>query len=260
MTHVYTVGQPPFYRDPGSRKLGEIPPRTLLEAADVPTQAAHSKTWRRVCYRDTWGWVQALYVEGYQYPFAQNVVLIEQATADKYDVAQNWTRPNGRTAFNACGPLAVAFCAGVSLGNAMDVTQVKQPPLWRRVFLNDSTTGVPTLHDMLLYLKKGYRNPIRYLQVALRDAEMPYTARVTPERMARLCFENYLITAVKVSPDGYLAKTGIPHWVVVTHVMPYGIDNGAVSLYNPMTNAEESYSWRELKASMGSPNGLVVAK
>jgi hypothetical protein len=57
---------------------------------------------------------------------------------------------------------------------------------------------------------------------------------------------------VNIDSTGYLVGSGIRHWEVLESIEIIDDNHAIIKLYNPYTNNEESYSWREFMTSTGA--------
>ena len=57
---------------------------------------------------------------------------------------------------------------------------------------------------------------------------------------------------------GALNGGGVGHWVTVREVVVERMDMGWVRVYNPYSNSEEIYSWREFLLTTRAPYGVIV--
>lgn len=251
----WTIGQFPLYaKSGGVGRLLDVPPGVMVEPARIEVVKGEI-CWTGILFAGRSGFCDKAFLEVYEQVYPQNVVVIENQTASPHD-AQQYYVLEGRTKYNACGELCICSIVGDSMGKLSEKARLKAPAWWKRIILGDSTTSLSDLEAILMSVY-GYP-ALERLQKALSDRA---GMRLTPGRLERVLRDNAVIVGVRISAsDGYLARSGVAHWVVVREVAPNGIDGGLVKLYNPFTNAVEVYAWREFKASVGTPAGMLVPK
>jgi hypothetical protein len=218
----WTIGQFPLFDYATDQRLLDVPPG-VIAGADVM-----GEKWAAITYSGKYGYCNRAYLEQYEQAYQQNVVTIENQ-------------------------LCICSIVGDSMGTLSAKYEMKSPSWWRRIVLKDSTTSLDDLVHILVNVY-GHATPVR-LQAALTDGA---GMRFTPGRIAAICKDKAVIVGVRIAYDGYLARSGVAHWVVVRSVLPNGVDGGRVEIYNPFTNAIEWYSWREFKAAVGTPAGICV--
>ena len=251
---------------PGGRKLCEMPFGSLVYATGQTSDIVYSAmitTWANIIYQtgaaEFNGWVYAPLIEPYDLHDHQPVVSIPHQTVNPQDAAQymHWI---GNVQFNLCGELCVCYLMGVSLDDLLLAWEPHSPSVFKRIFYGGKShgTGIADLDDMLTIFDMP--TPSLRLADGLADPVLG-RALVTPARMEFLLQRYQAIVGVRIETHlGRLKPGGAYHWVVVNSVYPHGINSGAVEVYNPFTNLMEGYSWAEFTASMGSPQGLWVAR
>lgn len=257
--YYWTTGQAPLREMPhaASRKLVDIPFGTIVHAT------GHLQNdWVEIIYITAQtrfaGWCYGGYVESLVDPYPRHVVSIQSPTINPHDAAQYMVW-RGKVQYNLCGEICVCYIVGDDLEIMLSKWEAKSLSVFKRVFGNGMARGTDLgeLDSMLAVY--NYMPSLR-LQNALMDPLLKRPV-VTPGRLLNLLIENRIIVGVKISKaTGNLQASGILHWVVLEEVIPHGVDRGLVKLYNPFPNQHQTYSWAELKASMGNPYGLVVKR
>lgn len=189
--------------------------------------------------------------------YPKNVLKIPNATPDTKDAAQYMFR-NGRKQWNLCGEFCVAYCTKdnahtSNIDDFLDYWQAKDLTLYQSLFKNglSRTTGLSDLEKMLA--DYGYTIPLPRLST------LPFP--ITPTDMEATLGTFDIILGVQIDNYGYLVGKGIPHWAVLSGVMPVDNLHALCDIYNPFTNSIEPYSWRELMTSTGSyKQGLLVRR
>lgn len=191
--------------------------------------------------------------------YASNVLTIPHATEDPSDAAQNMYRiVKGAKVrnVNLCGSFAVAYIAQDAshtnnIDEFLDYWMVNDPKWYASAFPGGKgrLTGVPDLDRMLG--DYGYSVPSgKFYQ---RDCR-------TAEAMRAKLETDQAIVCVHIDRTGYLVGGGIPHWVVLDSLEIVN-NRPIVGLYNPYTNNEEPYSWREFMNSSGAAKtGIWVTR
>lgn len=187
--------------------------------------------------------------------YKHRVLEIPSATPEETDASQYIIR-HGRKQFNICGEMAVAYVtqdtANTSnIDDFLDYWQVKDLSLYQSLFKNGlaRTTGVYDLDRMLA--DYDYKTP------SLRFGEVP----IAPLSVKEMLYNYQAIVGVQIDHTGYLVGRGIPHWIVLEDMDIIDSTHSIVKIYNPYTNAEEPFSWRELMNSTGVyKNGIWVRR
>jgi hypothetical protein len=172
------------------------------------------------------------------------VLKIPNATETLKDAAQ-YMFYRGTKQYNLCMQFCVAYCMQDETGSDniddylayWEATDVKW---WNTIFKSklSRTTGV---HDINKALNAYSVIPVEW--------------KTVPVDM--YSFENMLkthqaIVGVSINYAGYLANAGIRHWVVLDHIKVADQNHAIIRIYNPFTNRNEPYSFKELKTSMGT--------
>ena len=254
----YTVGYAPFREQPyPGRKMMSIPTNKIVEATGNQQYSPYGGElilWTEVIYAGRTGWTYAGYFDDYHELYPPEV-SIPAATPSQDDGAQ-YLIYDGRTKYNMCGELCVAYIVGDDTTSLLDKWAAESPSYYGRIYKDylDRGTGFGDLKNLLeIY---DYQD-IERLDYALKD-DIIGRAIMTPGRMANLIHDNHVIVGVKISNrTGKLQKYGVLHWIVFNSIVMNEM-GGVVEIYNPFPNKKEIYSWDEFKTSVGSPYGLVV--
>lgn len=208
------------------------------------------KTWR--------GWVWSNHLEElYNEYDLEGVFSVYQQTPYPYDAAQ-YIIAYGGYLYNLCGEGCVSFIFGKDIISERFLADWKISPVsWfnRLIFGGKSlTTGLSDLENMIA----TYGAETALLQTRLYDTASKSTL-LSPARLKGILDEGFKVIVGCKIKQGRLSGSGIGHWIVVTKIVPDGVDNGWVECYNPYPDRRERYSWKEFVASVGSPPyGLCV--
>jgi hypothetical protein len=201
------------------------------------------------------GWVYTVYLEDLTYDLPQDIVEIEKTTPYPYDFKQYVYVENGSVYYNACGLFCVAQITKLSIEKVFENWKTKSPVAYKNVVLGNKGTGVADLKDIAESC--GVSTVLSFPDI-LRDEFGKLI--LSPRTLKKHIEDNYIISNCLINNTGIVSPSGIPHWVTLVDIEPYGINNGLVYLYNPAWNAIERYSWREYTASVKIPNGISIPK
>lgn len=261
MNEIWAVTTTLLRSRPGTGdQIFTVPPFTLMSVTgrhETVTLKKIETRWLEVEYKNTTCWVYEGLVEQYIDPNINGrSVVIPEEIHMKYRPAQYITW-EGIRHYNLCGPLCCAYIGNDSLPNLLAKWKKNHLTHYNTIMPKDATTG---LYDLDVILKVyGHKSPNKRMLDVLKD---PYTQLpvLTPERLRSKLETYYLIAGVKISKiTGDLESQGINHWVVVEDVVPFGINNGTVMLYNPFENRPERYGFKEFSRSLGA-SGLFVPR
>lgn len=237
------------------RNLLYLPERSIVQKT-LQTQGEYSEvrfTTRMQTYQ---GWVRSIYLEDLYYEFPiEGVFSVPEQTGYPYDADQYITAYGG-TLYNLCGQGCVAWIYKQNIMEFLGAWRDAPNSAFPRIIHNGKSelTGVAELKNMV----STYSGTSTYLRDMLYDT-VSKSMLLTPSRMQSVLDTGYPIVGVRISKwTGVLQNQGIGHWIVVTDVMPDGIDAGQVIIYNPFHDRRERYSWKEFKDAIGIPSGLVV--
>jgi hypothetical protein len=76
---------------------------------------------------------------------------------------------------------------------------------------------------------------------------------LSPGRIKNLLKTHILIARVRRDKDGnivWVDESKEDHWVVLDEIIPYSVDRGRVTIYNPWVNGMQEYSYFEFKKSL----------
>jgi len=218
-------------------------------------------TWIEVQYTDPRngisyaGWVYDGYLE--DHPNAGNVVPIESsvrlpyASLEVQDIIYQKIKQ-----YNLCGEFSVAHIVGDGIVNLLNKWAGNAPATANFILSTGSPIGLDQIKSLLtLY---GFQGPFPGFLEGLKDpviGKHPYLA--TPGRIAKMLQNNWLIAGVRIdNRTGEFVRSGGPnhvgHWIVVKTLIPFGLNNGNVRVYNPFPNNYQMITFRLLLESMGS--------
>ena len=236
LTKKYLTWQRPLYlNNIGDKKHFEIPVKSIVDAIDF----SELNERQQVEYKGIRGWVETPYLEEYIEQFEGEAVDLSGMQTPNQDDAQQYINFNGRTIFNACGPISCAYLLQKSLKDLLEGWQAENPNHYNRVTGSNWLTGVD---DLLIILAKEQPEKIRL-------------TRYTPEALERL-----MPCIVAVSINKYTGRLGSTtrHWVVPVSVWKDRQGYGTIDIYNPFPNRIERYGWGEFIAAAGMVNGVTL--
>lgn len=241
--------------DPKAEKICDLPFRAKVEPFFDEILGDYVRAAFPTASKVLTGWVYRFSVEILDE--TPVVYLGDMQTANIQDAAQ-YIVYKKNVQYNLCGELAVCSIMGIGLKQFLETWEARPTSFFNRVFRNGkaSTTGVSDLTDMLF----PYPCQTRNLRDALTDAYWK-SVIISPARLEHWTHQGFsVIAGVRIETiGGELRPGGVPHWIVVNGVAPYGVNRADVVYYNPFTNHDEQCSWRELVSSIGvHPYGLMV--
>jgi hypothetical protein len=256
----WTTGNAPLRSGPSLKHMlmRHIPPGVLVEGLGgyVPWK---ERGWVEVLYKTGFaeyrGWCYGAYLEEYHPVGTENVVPLPEQTLNPHD-AKQYIIWKGQPQYNMCGEICVAHIAEDSLASVLTKWEQGFPNVFRRVFKYGKATGtgIPDLASLLSIYEMDWMDLAAFLYDSVLNRPV-----LTPGQMEKALNLGRPIVGVKISAqDGELRQIGTLHWVVVESVKSYGINSGAVEIFNPFMNRYEKYSWREFQRSMGVPYGMIV--
>lgn len=202
------------------------------------------------------GWVATNYLEElyYEYPI-EGVFSVPGQTPYPYDAAQ-YIQAYGGALYNLCGEGCVAWIYKQNIMQFLETWQVKPVSKFNQIIFGGKSlpTTVYDLKDMV----ETYGGLCTELKDRLYDP-LSNSVLLSPTRLASILNSGYKIIVGCKIKQGRLSGSGIGHWIVVTKILPDGVDGGWVECYNPYPDRQERYSWHEFSASIGTyPFGLCV--
>ena len=216
--------------------------------------------WVEVEYTNRWkrkfsGWTYEGWLERVAEPRPvdpiNEVVPIpdEMRTPDPLD-AQQYMVLGGKTVHNLCGEFCAAFAGGEGIDVFLDRAKTLSPAAWSAATKMDAGLGVSALEKLI---KDVYGFETLRFADGLHDKYVG--TLVSPGKMRQRISEGWmLIAGVKIDgSSGKLISRGrTGHWVVLTGVQPYGVNDGQVEIYNPFPNRMQTLSYKNFVASMGA--------
>lgn len=237
-----------------SPAIGQI--LLTIEAGKIVQPTGASQTvagglWLEATYRAYRGWIYAGLLE-------QLVPNPGLPDVDIVSIADDWQNPDvnaarqyilidGQVKHNLCGPFCAAYVSNSSIKQFLGMWKAAAPEYWRISVQQDKPVGLGVVDTMLAVWG---RPAVRFTEL-LRDPVAGIV--ISPARLKDLLQHTWrLIAGVKIGSNGKLNAGNIGHWVVLEDVQPYGIGDGAVTIYNPFANRYETYSYPEFMRSMTS--------
>lgn len=203
------------------------------------------------------GWAYTKYLEELWYEFPAAGVFNWSQTTSPVDAAQYIVWKNN-VQYNLCGEGCVAYIFGETIESFLEKWEAKPVGNFSRIFKGGkaTTTGIGDLRDMAdVY---GAETD------SLRDLVYDSIYRgilISPNILKSLLDCWSIIIGCKISGvTGELRASGVPHWIVLTKVIPDGINNGMVEVYNPFPDRIQRYSWKEFLASIGTLYGIGIRR
>ncbi|HLO14029.1 MAG TPA: hypothetical protein VK206_04310 [Anaerolineales bacterium] len=232
----------------------------------------HQTAWSEVAYKaeSAWvrGWVNDAYLDDYHEDFPDSGVVILHQTKELWDAQQYMVLGDGKTRYNMCGELCVAFIVNAGIDPVLAKWQANDPKSYNNILANgqDNLTEDTDLKNMLAAVLKeyGYGSD--------NDQIIPFRERLTfpvdqPGMLAdlrKMLATHYLIVLVTISKagGGALIRKDSPvqtkHWVMLDKIIRNG---NRVQIYNPFSNKREEYSFTEFYDSCQSSwKGLWVKR
>jgi len=175
--------------------------------------------------------------------------------------AQQYLHLDDVDAKNLCPHFCVAFAGGDSIDILLGKARALSLSAWEAGVVRNVGLGISALEKLI---KDVYRFETLRFADGLHDDVVG--TLVSPGKMREMLESGWmLIAGVKINgATGKLISHGrIGHWVVLTYIQPYGVNDGQVKIYNPFPNQFETHSYGDFMASMkawdaGSLSGLWV--
>lgn len=221
------------------------------------TQGEFSEVLFVTSTKEYMGWAYTKYLEELQYEFPVTGVFGASQTPNPVDAAQYIIWKNN-VQYNLCGEGCVAFLFGETIETFLEKWEAKPVSYFHQVFQGGKarTTGIGDLMDMV----DVYGAETQSLRNLIYDA-VSNGSLISPGILRDLVDEWCVIVGCKISGVmGELKPSGIPHWIVLDRVIPDGINNGMVEIYNPFPDRVQRYSWKEFLASIGTPYGIGIKR
>lgn len=195
------------------------------------------------------GWLQDKYMEHYVQTLPSNVVDIAALQTPEVNDAAQYIIWDGFKQTNMCGELCVAQIMKVPLIDVLAKWKTVDLPFYRRIFkatAKATGTGAEDLVKMLGLM--GQTSRLINLQ--------KYTPRIFSEIVK--ANKGVIVSTHLNTITGALNGGGVLHWVNVLEVVVERMDMGWVRVYNPYSNGEEIYSFREFLLTTRAPYGVIV--
>lgn len=257
-----TNGFAPLYADDQMKhKIQDCPEGMVFEFCDLTTEYRGNE-YKLISREYLSGWIYAGYLDDFQETLPRGIVVIDNATPDKYDAWQfaNWF---GQKQTNLCGQICAARILGVDLKDVLAEWQQDEPSRFANIFNLLSSkkargTGIGDLQNLFSVFNQ-IAVPLSDL---FKDANIPSRANnapYMPTRTRDVIENNHVIASCHIDNAGVLRTGGTLHWVVLESVQIERWKMGGVQIFNPFMNSVEWYSWREWIASAGYPYGVAIA-
>lgn len=224
-------------------KLGTIPLNAFIEIVEDLGDGA------TVMYGEKVGFLEKRFIERYERNLPVGLVDFgDMQTATEADFEQ-FVIYEGAKQTNFCGQISLAQILGLSLPDFLAKWKELNPTMWRRI-IKQGVNSTGTHADDLIELAKLFGR---------RSMKIPLL-RYTPTFMQDLLKLGSVICAVKVdNMNGSLREGEIRHWVVLLGVVLERKGMGLVTVYNPIENCVEAYSWAEFVTAAGIPTVIQVS-
>ncbi len=216
--------------------------------------------WVEVEYKNYTGWTYEFWLERVAEPrpvdpLLEVVPIPDEMRTPNPNDAQQYLRINGKDLHNLCPHFCAAFAGGDPINVLLDKAKADSYPAWEAGVVRNVGLGISALEKLMRDVYKF--DTFRFAE-PLHD-EIVGTL-VSPGTIGGMLDSGWLLIAgVKINgTTGKLISSGkIGHWVVLTDVQPFGVDDGQVKIYNPFPNQYETYPYRDFMASMGGWNSLT---
>jgi hypothetical protein len=289
LTKKWCVGQPRFYKnmiqDPASGAFSvsesdyvrSLPFFSVVYVSPEMRKVTdkNGTAWSEVIFKnekneELRGWLEEISLEDVIENFIENVVPIpaELVSPDPLDAVQNLilkkVGESDTVKTNLCGEFCVAFAGGDDIETFLNKWKAHDKLYypWAIGGNNNQALFWYNLDKMLEVY--GHASPNPKFREKLTDPGIGFVP--TPGRFKHQLETHYLIANVRIeTPSGKLVSKedgkGVGHWVVLTKVIPYGINRGRVEIYNPYHNRMEEYSYADFIRSVAPTyTGLWVKR
>jgi hypothetical protein len=210
-------------------------------------------------------WVNDIYLDDYNEKFPHSGVVIPNATDDPTD-AQQYMNLEGKTRYNMCGPLCVAFLVDDNIDTVLAKWKNNSPISYKHVLAGgkDSGTSESDLKKMLGAVLGAYGYGADQDQIVSFREKLTFP--VSPSNMGqdllRMLVTHSLIVLVTIDKSGQLIGNNEPpqiqHWVVLDKIKRNG---NRLEIYNPFPNRREECSFNEFyRSCRASWSGLWIKR
>lgn len=233
-----------------------------------------STSWTQIVYRTfdsraglQWvtAWVNDAYLDDYNEEFPHSGVRIQNETPNPND-AQQYMNLEGKTRFNMCGPLCLAFLVEDGIDPVLAKWKTNSLGSYNKVLGGgrDNTTSEADLKTIFAAIKGEYGFGTDEDQVvSFRDKlSFPVSPTSMAEDLQRMLVTHSLVVLVTINRAGQLIGTRdtpqISHWIVLDKITHGG---NRLEIYNPFPNRREECSFNEFYRSCRAPwSGIWVKR
>ena len=274
----WCIDRTPVYASPN-----EMRPSTHLYKGAVveltgQKQSALSKdigtSWTQIVYKThdsragtQWvtAWVNDAYLDDYNEKFPHSGVRIPSATPDPTD-AQQYMMLEGKTRYNMCGPLCVAFLVEDDIDSVLTNWSSNSPISYNNVLAGgkDSGTSESDLRKILgaVLGAHGYGADDDQLVGFREKLTFPVSPTNMIQDLQKMLVTHSLIVLVTIDKSGQLIGNNvtpqIQHWVVLDKITRNG---NRLEIYNPFPNRREECSFNEFyRSCRASWSGIWVKR
>lgn len=236
--------------------------------------ATNTISWTQVVYKTydsragkQWmtAWVNDAFLDDYNESFPDSGVLIRSATDDPHD-AQQYMVLDGKTRYNMCGPLCVAFLVEDEMDVVLEKWKTNSPVSYQSMLAGgkDSGTTESDLKKILGAVLGAYGYGADDDQVVRFRERLTFPVNPTSmtQALQSMLATHALVVLVTINKFGQpIANTETPqiqHWVIIDKITRNG---NRLETYNPFPNKREEWSFNEFYRSCRvSWSGLWVKR
>ena len=210
-------------------------------------------------------WVNDVYLEDYNEKFPHSGVVIRSETADPTD-AQQYMNLEGKTRYNMCGPLCVAFLVDDEIDSVLTKWSSNSPISYKNVLAGgkDLGTSENDLRKMLgaVLGVYGYGADNDQLVAFREKLTFPVNPANIVQDLQRMLITHSLIALVTIDRSGHLIGNNetpqIHHWVLLDKITRNG---NRLEIYNPFSNRREECTFDEFyRSCRASWSGIWVKR
>jgi hypothetical protein len=210
-------------------------------------------------------WVNDVYLDDYNEKFPHSGVVIRSETADPTD-AQQYMNLEGKTRYNMCGPLCVAFLVEDDIDSVLTKWSSNSPISYKKVLAGGKDFGTleSDLRKMLgaVLGAYGYGADDDQLVAFREKLTFPVSPTNMVQDLQKMLITHSLIVLVTIDKSGQLIGNNetpqIQHWVVLDKITRNG---NRLEIYNPFPNRREECSFNEFyRSCRASWSGIWVKR
>ena len=237
ITKKYLTWQRPLWKKSNKvEKHLDLPLNTVVTAIDENIENGL----QLIEYGKYRGWVELDYLEPYVEQLEKDCVDLSDLQTPSDTDAQQYVIVDGKRVVNACGMISIAYVAGISLSDVIQIWKSENAGHYRIVDRGNWLTSAEDLMTILATLG--------------RKSDRLRMKRYTPSNLG----QRDIVAVTMNSNTGRLHTSGVRHWVVPVSVFPDRLGYGTIDIYNPFPNRIERYSWREFMQSAVLVSGVRV--